>query len=159
MLEQWRQVLDRYRPILLYPLFNPNERGYLSEGSQEDVYAIPDMELPDQTNQQGVTEAPLENIETDRVSTFTGLDDYDTLFAAKYGRGALDPVPLVDNQMATTPLGVPTTKAGHTLTHPREHMMSPHEGTERDGAQIPLPSTAIIGEGAAVFTDMTETDP
>ena len=99
----------------------------------------------------------MENIETDRVSTFTGLDDYDTLFAAKYDRGALDPVPLVDNQMVTTPLGVPTTKAGHVLTHPRERMMSPHDGTERNGSQVPLPSTVIIGEGAAVFTDMTET--
>ena len=129
----------------------------MSEGSQEDVYAIPNMELPGQTIQQGAPEFPLENIETDRVSTFTGLDDYDTLFAAKYGRGALDPVPLVDNQMVTTPLGVPTMKAGHVLTHPREHTMSPHDRTEKDGAQVPLPSTAIIGEGAAVFTDMTET--
>ena len=137
------------------PSFQSNERGYMSEGSQEDVYANPNMELPGQIIQQGATELPLENIETDRVSTFTGLDDYDTLFAAKYGRGALDPIPLVDNQMVT-PLGVSTTKTGHILTHPREHTMSPHDGTEREGSQVPLPSTAIIGEGAAVFTDMTE---
>ena len=95
------------------PNFQPNERGYLSEGSQEDVYANPNMELPGQTSQQGATEFSLENIETDRVSTFTGLDDYDTLFATKYGRGALDPVPLVDNLMVATPLGIPTTKASH----------------------------------------------
>ena len=31
--------------------------------------------------------------ETDKVSTFMGLDDYDTLFAAKHGTGALDLVP------------------------------------------------------------------
>ena len=93
----------------------------------------------------------------DRVSTFTGLDDYDTLFAAKYGRGALDHIPLVDNQMVTTPLGVPTPKAGPILTHPSEHMISPPDGTEKDRSQVPPPSSAIIGEGAAVFTDMTET--
>ena len=91
------------------------------------------------------------------MSTFTGLDDYDTLFAAKYGRGALDPIPIVDDQMVTPPMVAPTPKAGPILTHPREHTMSSHEGTEKDGSQVPLPSSAIIGEGAAVFTDMTET--
>ena len=30
-------------------------------------------------------------LESDRLSTYTGLDDYDTLFEARYGRGALDP--------------------------------------------------------------------
>ena len=133
------------------PNFQPNERGYLLEGSQEDVYAIPNIEPPGHTIQQSDTEFPLENPEMDRVSTFTGLDDYDTLFAAKYGRGALDPVPLVDNQMVTTPLGVPTPKAGPILTHPSECMISPQDGTEKDSSQVPLPSSAIIGEGAAVF--------
>ena len=32
--------------------------------------------------------------ELDRVSTYTGLDDYDTLFATRHGRGALDQVPI-----------------------------------------------------------------
>ena len=35
------------------PNFQPNERGYLSEGSQEDVYATPNMEPPGHTIQQG----------------------------------------------------------------------------------------------------------
>ena len=103
------------------PIFQPNERGYLLEGSQEDVYATPNMEPPGHTIQQGDTEFPSENPETDRVSTFTGLDDYDTLFAVKYGRGALDPIPIVDDQMVTTPMGAPTPKAGPILIHPREH--------------------------------------
>ena len=115
------------------------------------------MEPPGHTIQQGDTEFPSENPETDRVSTFTGLDDYDTLFAVKYGRGALDPIPIVDDQMVTTPMGAPTPKAGPILIHPREHTMSSHNGTEKDGSQVPPPSSAIIGEGAAVFTDMTET--
>ena len=29
-------------------------------------------------------------LETDRVSTYTRLDDYDTLFEVRHGRGALD---------------------------------------------------------------------
>ena len=35
-----------------------------------------------------------------------GLDDYDTLFAARHGRGALDPVPKVGEQITTTSLGI-----------------------------------------------------
>ena len=31
------------------PIFQPNERGYLLEGSQEDVYATPNMEPPGHT--------------------------------------------------------------------------------------------------------------
>ena len=63
--------------------------------------------------------------ETDRVSTFTCLDDYDTLFAARHGRGALDLVPTIGNQKFTT-LGVPTPKAGPELINPMEQMMPAH---------------------------------
>ena len=139
------------------PNFQLNERGYLLEGSQEGVYATPNIEPPAHPSLRDATEFPTENPETDRVSTFTGIDDYDTLFAAKYGRGPLDPVPLVDNHMVTTPLSVPTPKAGPILSHPKEHAMSPQDRAERDGTQVPQPRYAIIGEGAAVFTDMTET--
>ena len=31
--------------------------------------------------------------ESDGLSAYTGLDDYDTLFEARHGRGALDYVP------------------------------------------------------------------
>ena len=37
--------------------------------------------------------------EIDRISTYTGLDDYDTLFAARHGRGALDQVPTMSKHM------------------------------------------------------------
>ena len=40
--------------------------------------------------------------ELDRVSTYTGLDDYDTLFAARHGRGALDQAPRMSEQMIMT---------------------------------------------------------
>ena len=43
----------------------------------------------------------------DRVSTYTGLDDYDTLFAARHGRGVLDPTPRTSEQMImTTSVGI-----------------------------------------------------
>ena len=93
------------------PYFQPIERGYMSEGSQEDVYANPYVE-------------PSVHTETDRVSSFTGLDDYDTLFAARHGRGAFDPVPAFDDQTFITSLDVPTPKAGPELINPKEWLMS-----------------------------------
>ena len=63
--------------------------------------------------------------ETDRVSTYTGLDDYDTLFAARNGRGALDPVPRVSEQMIMmTSLGIPPPVTGPELINPMERVMS-----------------------------------
>ena len=61
----------------------------------------------------GGTDYHSEITETDRVSTFTGLDDYDTLFAARHGRGALDPVSRASEQMITaTSLGIPPPMTG-----------------------------------------------
>ena len=92
---------------------------------------------------------------TDRVSTFTGLDDYDTLFAARHGRGALDPVPKKGGQIS-----IPM--AGPELINPKEKGMSIYENVHTEQKetlfpQIASPSSEIIGEGAAIFTDMTET--
>ena len=80
------------------PYFQPIERGYLLEGSQEGVYATPYIEPSEHTINIGGTDYHSEVTEMDRVSTFTGLDDYDTLFAARHGRGALDPIPKVGEQ-------------------------------------------------------------
>ena len=65
----------------------------MSEGSQEGVYVTPYVDPSEHTVNIGGTDYHSEITETDRVSTFTGLDDYDTLFAARHGRGTLDPVP------------------------------------------------------------------
>ena len=116
----------------------------------------------------GGTDYHSEITETDRVSTFTGLDDYDTLFAAKHGRRALDPVPKVGEQITTTSLGIPPPIAGPELINPIERMVPIH-GDAHPGQreqvsltpetlklQVASPSSEIIGEGAAIFTDMTE---
>ena len=63
----------------------------MSEGSQEGEYATPYVDPSEHTVNIGGIDYHSEITETDRVSTFTGLDDYDTLFAARHGRGALDP--------------------------------------------------------------------
>ena len=95
------------------------------------------------------------------MSTFTGLDDYDTLFAATHGRGALDPIPKVGEQKSTTTLDIPIPIAGPELINPMEKMMPIPSNVHPDQReplklQITSPSSEIIGEGAAVFRDMTE---
>ena len=52
------------------------------------------------------------------------MDDYDTLFAARHGRGALDPVPRASEQLIpTTSSGIPPPISGPELINPMERMM------------------------------------
>ena len=69
------------------PYFQPVERGYMSEGSQEGMYVTPCVEPSEHTGIIGGTDYHPDIPKTDKVSTYTGLDDYDTLFAARHGRG------------------------------------------------------------------------
>ena len=125
------------------------------------MYATPYIKPSEHTSNIGGIDYHSEITETDRVSTFTGLDDYDTLFADRHGRGALDPVPTIGDQTLTTTLGVPTPKAGPELLNPTELIMPTHgkmvlDQKEKVGPWITPPSSEIIGEGAAIFMDMTE---
>ena len=143
------------------PYFQPIERDYMSEGSQEGIYATPYIEPSEHTINIGGTDYHSEITEMDRVSTFTGLDDYDTLFAARHGRGALDPIPKVGEQKSTTTLDIPIPMAGPKLINPMERVMPIHGDMHPDQRepvklQITSPSSEIIGEGAAIFTDMTK---
>ena len=148
------------------PYFQPIERGYMSEGSQEGVYATPYMDPSEHTVNIAGTDYHSEITETDRVSTFTGLDDYDTLFAARHGTGALDPVPRVSEQtITTTSLGIPPPITGPELINPMERVMPTCDIThtsQREQVSLPnealqlqvvSPSSEIIGEGA-VFSQI-----
>ena len=109
--------------------------------------------------------------ETDRVSTYTRLDDYDTLFATRHGRGALDQVPTMSEHMTmTSSVGItPITLSGGLMVNPlnsAELASNLEHLSQRESASMtkdPLehrvvsPSSEIIGEDAAIFTDMTET--
>ena len=144
------------------PYFQPIKRGYMSEGSQVGVYATPYVDPSEHTINMGGTDYHSEITETDRVLTFTGLDDYDTLFAARHGRGALDPVPKIGEQKSTTTSGIPPPMAGPELINPMERMMPIHGDAHPDQREqvkprMASPSSEIIGEGAAIFMDMTET--
>ena len=143
----------------------------MSEGSQEGVYVPPYVEPSEHTINIGGTDYHPDITETNKVSTYTGLDDYDTLFAARHGRGALDPVPRTSEQMVmTTSMGItpPTTSTGlmvnllervmptHDIAHSsqREQVSLPKESSQH---RVVSPSSEIIGEGTAKFSDITET--
>ena len=126
------------------PYFQPIERGYMSEGSQEGVYVTPYVDPLEHTVNIGGTDYHPEITETDRVSTYTGLDDCDTLFAARHGRGALDLVPSMSEQMITTTSGIPPPITGPELINPMERMMPAHDtmhSNQRE--QMSLPNDAL----------------
>ena len=138
-------------PIPYYPTI---ERGYMSEGSQEGVYVPSYVDPSEHTINVDGTDYHPDISETDKVSTYTGLDDYDTLFGARHGRGALDPVPRMSEQMMVNPLERVT--PAHDVAHlgQREQVSVPKESLQH---RVVSPSSEIIGEGVAIFTDMTET--
>ena len=110
--------------------------------------------------------------ESDRVSTYIGLDDYDTLFEARHGRGALDHVPRKSKEMViTSSMGItPTTSRTGLTANPMDKVKPTIDNehiSQRECVSmttdplrhrvVPPSSDQIIGEGAAIFTDMTET--
>ena len=153
------------------PYFQPIERGYMSEGSQEGVYVPPYVDPSEHTINIGGTDYHPDIMETDKVSIYTRLDDYDALFATRHGRGALDPVPRMSEQMImTTSMGItPPTPSMGLMVNPLESVMPTHDivhSSQREQVSLPKetlqhrvvsPSSEIIGEGAAIFTDMMET--
>ena len=111
---------------------------------------------------------------SDRLSAYTGLDDYDTLFEARHGRESLDHVPRKSEEMViTSSMGItPTTLSRGLIANPMDKVKptfdnGPLHTNQRECVSMktdPLrhrvisPSSGhIIGEGATIFTDMTET--
>ena len=61
------------------------------------------------------------------MSTFAGLDDYDTLFAARHGRGALDPVPKTGETKDMATMGISLPMVGPKLINPMERTLPVHD--------------------------------
>ena len=117
--------------------------------------------------------------EQDRLSTYTGLNDYDTLFEARHGRGAIDNMPKSDEGAPTaSSMAIPATTSSAGMTEnlmtgarPRHTPDSRHPPIDQRGhvsvreipsmsehrVVSPMSTGHILGEGAAIFTDMTET--
>ena len=115
--------------------------------------------------------------EPDRLSTYTGLDDYDTLFEVRHGREALDYMPrlsgeaIVTSSIGMTPASLsagmiesptvrirPIPDSGLPPTGRKEHVSAGAEPSMMGHRVVsPVSTGYIIGEGAVIFTDMTET--
>ena len=55
--------------------------------------------------------------EQERLSTYTGLNDYDTLFEARHGRGAIGNIPKSgERTLVTSSMGMPPTIASEYMT-------------------------------------------
>ena len=95
------------------------------------------------------------------------------MFKARHGRGALDPTPVTGHEAISSPLGgiAPSPGKG-MIVKPKSEVRStngsmyPNQreyipvGTDLSemGQWVVSPSSGhIIGEGATIFTDMTET--
>ena len=84
------------------------------------------------------------------------------MFAAKHGRGALDPVPNSAEMKDIVTTSITTPVVGPALIDRVEKFLSIYDDADLHEREQMRPSVAspkpgIIGEGAAVFTDMTET--
>ena len=97
------------------PYFQPIERGHMSEGGLSDIdpqgaVFLGGIQMPPcNVNLNEIVNMPSGGIkyhpivtESDGLSTYMGLDDYDTLFKARHGRGALDHVPRTSGEVVTT---------------------------------------------------------
>ena len=166
----------------------PIERGHMSEGVSSDIGLLGDvphggMQIPPHhlgeiphISPGGIEYHPIVS-KSDRLSTYTGLDDYDTLFEARHGhgRGALDNMPRTSGEAtATSSIGVtpvslsvgvienlmvrikPIPDSGLLPTSQREHV-SASANPSLIGHRVvsQMGSGRIIGEGAAIFTNMT----
>ena len=115
------------------PYFQPIERGHVSEGGFSDIDLLRavfqgGMQMsPRRMNLNGTTYIPSGVIEyypviseSDRLSTYMGLDDYDTLFKARHGRGALNHVPRTSGEVVTaSSIGInPTTLSIGEIANP-----------------------------------------
>ena len=115
------------------PYFQPIERGHVSEGGISDIDSqgavflggiqMPShhLDLNENANvpSDGIKYHPVVT-ESDRLSTYMGLDDYDTLFEDRHGRGALDHVPRTSGKVVTTSsIGItPTTLCTGVIVNP-----------------------------------------
>ena len=102
------------------PFFQPIERGHMSEGVPSDIGSAGDVPHggmhipPHHANLGEIPHIPAGGneyhpvvLESERLSTYTRLDDYDTLFGARHGRGALDNMPRTGGEMiVASPIGM-----------------------------------------------------
>ena len=114
------------------PYFQQPERGHVLEGVPSDIdlpvgslHETQNVKIPPRhANLDIFPYLPSSGIEydprivdQDKLSTYTSLEDYDTLFEVRQGKGAMDDVPISGERVpATSPIAIPisTTSLGVT---------------------------------------------
>ena len=182
-------------PVPYFQQISP-ERGQVSEGVPSDIdlpvgalhvtqnVKIPprhaDSDILPYLPSSGIEYDP-RSVDQDKLSTYTSLDDYDTLFESRHGRGAIDSVIISGERVPaiTSPVAIPTLATSMGVT---ENIMTGARPRYTPDSEYPLPSQKgqtsvereyrspiehtvvspvgaghILGEGAAIFTDMAET--
>ena len=102
----------------------PQERGQTSKGVPIDMdlpidppHIVQNIQIPTrQANSDILPYLPSSGInydqsgvDQDRLSTYTSLNDYDAMFAARHGRGAIDNMTVIGEKVSvTSPVMVPT---------------------------------------------------
>ena len=155
------------------PYFQTIERGHMSEGGLSDRYLPKAIFAGSVQISSHDGNVPLGGINYPPVAAepgiYTGLDnDYDTLFKARHGRGALDPAPVTSWEVVSTYFGgiTPASSSTGMILNPRTEVRSTNESlypNQREhiskgkdlskmGHQVvSLSSGPIIGEGATVL--------
>ena len=148
----------------------------MSEGGLSDSYSPKVISMGDIKTSSCDGNIPSGGTNYPPISTepgiYTGLhDDYDTLFEARHGKGALDPTPVIGHEVISAPFGGIAPSYGEgMIVKPKSEVISTNGslypnlrkyipvGTDLSKKQVVSPSSGnIIGEGATIFTDMTET--
>ena len=130
------------------PFFQSLERGHVSEDVPSDICS-PEGALhgsvqmpPHHANSDvfpylpsGGIEYNPEVFEQERLSTDTGLDDYDTLFEARHGRGAVDNIPKTGERMLVVPpMEMPSTITSEDMAE--NHMVGTRPKHTPDSGQL-----------------------
>ena len=103
------------------PYFQPLERGHVSEGVPSDIGSLEgalheSVQIPHHHANSDVfpylpssgIEYNPEVFEQDRLSTYSGPNDYDTLFEARHGREAMDNIPKSgERALVASSMGMP----------------------------------------------------
>ena len=92
------------------PYFQPIERGHMSEGGLSDRYSPKVISAGDIQTSSHDGNIPLGGANYPPICAEPGIhtglhDDYDTLFEARHGRGALDLTPVTCHEAISTPFG------------------------------------------------------
>ena len=113
------------------PHFQPIERGHMSEGGLSDRYSTKAIFVGGVQTTSHDGNVPLGHINYPPISAEPGIstrlhDDYDTLFEARHGRGALDPAPVTSQEVVSTPSGgiTPTLSSTGMIVNPRNEVRS-----------------------------------